>query len=327
MISHNFKNLFSLDNLLKSWFVFKKGKTGSTDVNAFERHLEDNIFLLHEDIMSGNYKHGQYEYFQVFDSKKRDIYKASVRDRVVHRTIYDCLVEIYDNDFIFDSFASRKNKGTHKAISRARTYIGGVRFENGGRCFVLKCDVKKFFRSINHRKLRNTLGKKVVDREILGVINEIISSFSESADAGMPLGNVTSQIFANIYLHPLDMFVKYTMGVERYIRYSDDLAIIHHDKEELLFWKNEIQKFVFQNLLLEIPEEKTSIRKVEWGVEFLGSVIFPSAVVIREKTKRKMLANLNRENASSYFGLVSQANSHYLKQKMSAILIKKSYES
>ena len=312
-----FNQLFSLVNIFNAWRKFRLGKTRKNDVISFEYHLEDNILSLYEDISVNKYKHGEYEHFQVFDNKKRDIYKAKVRDRVVHQIIYDYLLSIYEKIFISDSYSSRNNKGHHKAIKTLRYFIRLASDGNKEKCFVLKCDIKKYFDNVDHTILFRFIKGEVECSMTISIIQEIISSFDIDAHKkGIPLGNITSQIFANIYLHILDMYIKEELRCRFYIRYNDDLVIISNNEKELEKIKNKIMDFVYKTLKLNIPIEKTSIRKVSWGIDFLGYVILPNTVLLRDKTKGKMYEKINKLNINSYFGLLKHCNSYNLRQKI-----------
>ncbi len=317
IVHKDFNELFKLDNLLNSWRIFRRGKTKKTDVQSFERHLEDNLFDLHEELQSDKYKHRAYKFFRVFDSKRRDIHVAEIRDRIIHRLIYDYLVGIYEPLFIANSYSSRVNKGSHLAIQTFRYFTKIVLAENSGRCFVLKCDIKKYFNSINPDILFLLLKKQIKDKKILKIAEEIIYSFK----AGVPLGNVTSQIFANIYLHDFDLYIKNTLKIRFYIRYNDDFVILDNNSEQLSLFLSKIKAYLKENCLLEIPEHKASIRKLQWGIDFLGYTILPQAILLRNKTKAKMFANASEENVSSYLGLLKHCNSFNLRQKLKSVII------
>ena len=285
----------------------------------FERHLEDNLFGLYEDLRNFKYKHSSYKHFQVFDNKKRDIYKAEVRDRVVHQIIYDYLLSLYEPKFISDSYASRIEKGQYKAINTFRYFIKLV-YNNNKTGFILKCDVRKYFDNIDHQALLNIIKKEILCEKTLEIIREVIGSypFSEPRQ-GVPLGNITSQIFANIYLDVLDKYIKKELKCRFYVRYNDDFVIISESKERLEEIRTKVILFVKEKLLLNIPMEKTSIRKINWGIDFLGFTVLPKAILLRNKTKNKMYANINRQNIHSYFGILNHCNSYNLKRKILAL--------
>jgi len=282
----------------------------------FGLHLEDNLFCLYKDLCNGVYRHSSYKYFQVFDNKKRDIYKAKVRDRVVHQIIFDYLLSLYEPEFISDSYASRIEKGQYKAINALRYFIKLASSTNKP-CFILKCDVRKYFNSIDQNILLNLIKEKVVCEKTFSIIKEIVHSYVFSGyGKGIPLGNITSQIFANIYLDTLDKYVKKELKCRFYVRYNDDFIIVSESLEKLEEIRTKVILFAKDKLLLDIPREKTSIRKIAWGVDFLGFTILPKAVLLRNKTKNKMYLNISSRNAHSYFGILKHCNSYNLKRKL-----------
>lgn len=315
-VHKKYDELFTLENVFDAWKKFRRGKARKADVMDFELHVEDNVFGLYDDLCAGTYQHSAYEHFQVFDNKKRDIYKAGVRDRVVHQIIYDYLLSLYEPEFISDSYASRMGKGQYKAIQAFRYFIKLARGNRKPR-FVLKCDVRKYFDSIDQGVLLHLIREKVTCEKTVGIIQEVISSyvFSELGK-GIPLGNITSQIFANIYLNVLDTYVKKELRCRFYVRYNDDFVIISESLQRLEHIRNKIILFVQERLLLDIPLEKTSLRKIDWGIDFLGFTVLPKAVLLRNKTKNKLYANIDLQNAHSYFGILKHCNAYTLKAKI-----------
>jgi RNA-directed DNA polymerase len=319
IIHKNYDELFNLNNIFEAWKKFRRGKTSKADVMDFEIHLEDNLFGLYEDLRYFTYKHSSYTHFQIFDNKKRDIYKAKVRDRVVHQIIYNYLLALFEPEFISDSYASRVNKGQYRAVNTFRYFIKLIQTSHRS-YFVLKCDVRKYFENIDQKVLLDLIREKVPDDKIFIIIKEIITSyiFSE-CDKGVPLGNITSQIFSNIYLNVLDRHIKDELKCRFYVRYNDDFVIILESLEKLKEIRNNIIMFVKEKLLLTIPLEKTSLRKIDWGMDFLGFTILPKAVLLRNKTKSKMYTNMSLKNVHSYFGILKHCNSHHLKTKILTI--------
>lgn len=185
--SVNFDYLVSLENILLSWDEFKRGKIAKGDVRKFERHLEDNIFPLHDELTGQTYKHGRYSTFHIFDPKHRIISKATVRDRLVHHVVFNKLYEIFDPTFIFHSYSSRVGKGTHKAVNNLAKALRQESKNGIHQAFVLKCDIKKFFQSVNHRILLQIIKNKIKDSQFLWLIEEIVNSFP-SSEAKIPLG-------------------------------------------------------------------------------------------------------------------------------------------
>lgn len=210
------------------------------NLDSFQFYLEENLYCLHEDLVRGRYRHGHYHRFVVTDSKRREISVASIRDRVVHRLLYDYLVRIYDQTFIYDAWSCRKDKGVIGAINRVQDYIRGH-----PRDFVWRMDITKFFDSVQHDTLLTILERRLNrDSLALALAQEVIRSYPEKIpererervrgsfrSIGLPIGNLTSQIFANIYLNEFDRFVVHVLKPERYVRYGDDCLLFVNNRE------------------------------------------------------------------------------------------------
>jgi retron-type reverse transcriptase len=191
--SHSYEYIISLANLLQAWQEFVRGKRGRLDVQEFERHLEDHIFDLHADLLSGRYRHGPYHRFHIFDPKHRIIHKATVRDRLVHHAIYRVLYPVFDRSFIFDSYSCRVDKGTHGAINRLERFVRKVSDNYRKPCWALKFDIQKFFDSVDHEILMRILTNRSplqADQRMVGLLEEIVSSFSKQDIVG---GGVVSR--------------------------------------------------------------------------------------------------------------------------------------
>ncbi len=190
-----------------------------------------------------------------------------------------------------------------------------------GDVFILKCDVKKYFESVNHRLLLKFIKRKVKNENIFLEVGKIVESFCSlhGSDKSIPLGNITSQIFANIYLNDFDHFVKKKLNARFYIRYNDDFILVNKNKKRLGFCLVEIKKFMAK-LFLQIPDDKISIRKLKWGVDFLGSLTLPDCLLLRDKTKQKIFERMNKNNFQSYFALLKHCDSFGLKNKLTSIL-------
>lgn len=174
-----------MQNLYLAWAEFRRGKRHKADVAAFERHLENNLFALHDDLNSGRFRHGPYERFSVCDPKPRIIHKATVRDRIVHHAIHRVLYPVFDRSFIFDSYSCRVGKGTHAAVRRLETFVRRVSRNYRGPCFVLKFDIRRFFDSVDHGILTGILERKISCERTLALLSEIVGSYSKrSADRG-----------------------------------------------------------------------------------------------------------------------------------------------
>ncbi len=302
-----YSKIISSENLLKSWKGFRKGKRGKIDVQEFERHLEDNLFTLYNELQTGTYRHSNYTSFYITDPKLRHIHKAKVRDRIVHHAIYRGLYPIFDKGFIYDSYSCRDKKGTHEAVERLENFARKVSRNYTGPCFALKCDIKKFFDSIDHKILFKIIRKKITDKKTLNLILEIISSYSrerERETSGLPIGNLTSQLFANIYLSELDQFAKHILRIKSYLRYADDFIFLSRDRNELEELIPKIAVFLKNKLKLKLHPNKIIIRKLRQGIDFLGYVVLPHYRILRTKTKKRMLKKINNQNSASYLGLL-----------------------
>lgn len=336
-IFHNYDNIISVENLLISWREFLNGKRKRKDVILFSMNLMDNIYSLHNDLKNKTYKHSDYEAFKINDPKPRDIHKAMVRDRLLHHAIYRIQYPYFDKKFIYDSYSCRIGKGTHKAIYRFESFIRKVSKNNTKTCWVLKCDIKKFFANIDHNALKEILSKTVFDTDTLWLLEQVIDSFhtnthishgvnmqySNSAIAryeyrGLPLGNLTSQLLVNIYMNEFDQFVKHKLKVKYYIRYADDFVAISQDKKYLEDILEQMKEFLENNLKLNMHPDKVFIKTIYSGVDFLGWVHFPKHRVLRTSTKKRMFKNINEnlkpETLTSYFGMLSHGNTYKLKR-------------
>jgi retron-type reverse transcriptase len=327
-----FDEMTTLEHLFHCWDQFKRGKRKRKDIQSFERHLEDNIFQLQEDLRTFQYSHAPYEQFYVTDPKQRHISKAIVRDRLVHQVIYDTLTTVLDKKFIFQSFSSRLGKGTHLGVAHLRQMIKKVSRNGALPCVALKMDIRKFFDTVDHGVLKKLLQKYIKDENMLRIVDMIIDSFMitsrQGSVVGIPLGNVTSQLFANIYLHELDDFVKQNLREKYYIRYCDDFIILSNSEDHLKPLINVIGEFLANNLKLELHPKKVVISKLESGIDFLGYILFEDHTLMRTSSKHRMKRRLNEayesyligqfddlpmdQKLQSYLGMLSHANQHAL---------------
>ncbi len=328
-----FNKIISLENLFSAWDEFKKDKRKKKDVLEFEWNLEENIFKLHEELAAKTYGHSPYTSFYINDPKQRHIYKAEVRDRVLHHAIFSVLNSVFEVAFIPNSFSCRIGKGTHKGVEALVKILRQVSDNGHKPCYALKCDIKKFFDTVNHKILLEIICRKIKDRDVIWLIKEIIGSYQTNYSAlferrGIPIGNLTSQLFANIYLNELDQFVKQILKVKFYVRYTDDFVIAADDTAYLKLINLEIKKFLNNNLDLRLHPNKISIRKFSQGIDFLGYVLRPHHRLIRSKTKKRIFKKLGarideykkgkisavrlEQSLQSYLGVLSHANAYKL---------------
>jgi len=329
--THNFESIAGIENLLCAWEEFVKGKRNKQDVQEFSLHLMDNIFLLQTELLEHAYKHGSYQAFNICDPKPRNIHKAPVRDRLLHHAIYRQLYPFFDRTFIADSYSCRNRKGVYKAVQKFRTFSYIESKNNTRTCWVLKCDVKKFFASIDHEVLLAILKERIVDEEIMWLLYEVVKSFSCKRDGvGLPLGNLASQLFANVYMNELDQFIKHILKAKHYIRYADDFVIFSQNKKFLEDSIVPTQTFLHDTLRLTLHEDKIHTQTLSSGVDFLGWVHFPECRILRTTTKKRMLKRIQdhpkEETLHSYLGLLRHGNTHKLQiqvlQEFSCLKIK-----
>ncbi|HEY4516023.1 MAG TPA: reverse transcriptase/maturase family protein [Candidatus Paceibacterota bacterium] len=316
----SYLDIISVQNLYEAWEEFLPGKKKKEDVAEFALNLSSNILKLHSDLVNRNYTHGAYKAFNISDPKPRNIHKASVRDRLLHHAIYKILYPYFDRLFIFDSYSCRVAKGTHKAIERFKKFGNQVSKSNTKTCWVLKCDIRKFFASINHKILLDILKKYIKDREIIWLLERIILSFfSTKVGVGLPLGNLTSQLLVNIYMNEFDQYIKHILKIRHYIRYADDFVFLDTDKDRLLELIPRTADFLDEHLKLQIHPDKLFIRTLASGLDFLGWVHFPKYRVLRTVTKRRMFKRIkevewNKETVGSYLGMLRWGDNYNLEQ-------------
>lgn len=315
--THSFEDIISVENLLAAWTEFLAGKREKKDVQEFQHALMDNIIKLHQDLAGGTYEHSLYYAFKISDPKPRDIHKASVRDRLLHHAIYRILYPFFDRTWIADSYSCRNNKGTHKAMLRFKEFANKVSKNNTRTCWILKCDIQKFFASIDQKILLEIIRLRIGDPRIVSLISKIVMSFySTGPGKGLPLGNLTSQLLVNVYMNEFDQFAKHRLKARHYIRYADDFVVLSEDKAWLESLIPRMAEFLGDTLSLSLHPRKVSIETLASGVDFLGWVHFFDHRVLRTSSKRRMIRNLAAERSEnrlqSYCGLLSHGNAKKL---------------
>lgn len=295
------ERLTSLYNLELAFKKAAAGRRGRASVSEFERNLEVNLPLLREELVEGKYRPGGYVSFHIHDPKKRLISAAPFRDRVVHHALVNMLEPIFERKFIFDTYANRKGKGTHKALDRCTWFMR--RFQ-----YVLPLDVRQFFPSIDHQVLLSILSESIQDERVLNLCRQIIASgervledeyemiffpgddlFAVSRPRGLPIGNLTSQFWANVCLNPLDQFIKRQLKCRAYLRYVDDMLLFSNDKHELHSWRQEVIDFL-AGLRLTVHENSAQPRPCRVGVPFLGFQVYPD----HRRLKRRKVVHARR---------------------------------
>ena len=312
--NHLFPEICSFENLLKVSRRARLGKRHQSNVARFEFKLENELVSLQQELVMKTYQPGPYREFTIKEPKQRMISAAPYRDRVVHHALCQVIEPIFEKMFIFDSFANRKNKGTHKAILRFQEFSREYKY-------VLKCDIKRYFPSIDLNILKTLIRRKIKCRDTLWLIDLILDNSNPQESVleyfagddlltpimsrkGLPMGNLTSQFFANIYLNGLDHYVKQQLRREGYVRYVDDFVIFGNDKERLWADFGSIGNYL-ESLRLKMHPHKSMVYPVEKGVIFLGHKVFPYFRFLRKENVVRFRRRLKRMKAKYFQGKLS----------------------
>lgn len=288
-----YSKIISLENLYLAYKKARRYKTKKDYVIEFEKNLIQNILKLHHELKDFTYFPQPLKTFILRDPKTRKISKSAFRDRVVHHAIFRVIEPIFDKSFIYDSCANRIGKGNLFALKRFDEFKRQVSRNNTRASFVLKADIKHYFEEVDHEVLINLLRRKIKDEKVIELIIKILNNGTENGRS-MPLGNLTSQFFANVYLNELDYFIKQILHVKYYIRYVDDFVILHESKEQLEEWKLEIENFLSERLKLELHPQKSKIIPLFQGVDFVGFRNFYNFKLLRKRNLRKFILKLKQ---------------------------------
>lgn len=303
-----YTKLYSYDNLKLAWIRARKRKTLKEYVIEFESNFDRNLKQLKHELGTFTYSPAPLTTFIVKDPKTRKISASHFRDRVIHHAICNMIAPIFEKDFIYDSFSNQKRKGTHAAIKRLEKFMRKVGSSRKAMCgqsklfvnkmnagYVLKADVRHYFDTVDHQILLRIVERKINDSNIVWLIKRVLENYKgQNIGKGMPLGNLTSQFFANVYLNELDHFVKHTLKAKYYIRYVDDFVILHKDRKMLEKWKDEIDTFLRSNLKIELHPEKSKIIPLGGGVAFLGFRIFHHHRLLKKSNTRRIWKRIER---------------------------------
>ena len=289
------KELCSYDNLFLAYKKARKHKTLKHYVIEFEKNLEDNLLTLQVELQLKSYSPKPLETFIIRDPKTRKISKSDFRDRIIHHALCNIIEPIFDKIFIYDSYANRLNKGTLKAIDRFEIFMRKVSQNNTITCYALKADIKHYFESVNHKLLLEIISKRIKDKNVLWLIKIILDNHkTDLKGRGMPLGNLTSQFFANVYLNELDYFIKNELLMKYYIRYVDDFVIFSKSRNELKMFEEKINIFLKEKLDIILHPEKTKILVLDKGIGFLGLRIYYFYKLLKKSNLRKFKNKLSR---------------------------------
>ncbi len=293
---HLFPAILDFGNLYQAAHQARKGKPETQAQCRFFLKLESQLLRLQDQLESRTYQPGSYRTFRIYDPKERLISAAPFRDRVVHHALCHVIEPIFERTFISDSYANRKGKGTHLAIERYQQYARKYPY-------VLKCDVRKFFPSLDHAILKKAIRRKIACKDTLWLVDRIIDASNpqekhevyfpgddlftpQQRRKGLPIGNLTSQFWANVYMNRLDHVCKEKLRVPGYIRYVDDFVLFADGKESLHQWREAVEQEL-SSLRLRAHPDKTQIFRTDQGVPFLGFQVYPyRRFVQKAKTKR-----------------------------------------
>ena len=323
---------------------------------AFEVSLEQNLIQLHHDLMSGNYRPGRSICFVVTRPKAREVWAAAFRDRVVHHLLYNHVAPRFYASFIADSCACIPGRGTLYAAKRLESKIRSATENWSKPVFYLKCDLANFFVAIDKQVLRRQLAARITEpwwlalaeqilmhdprenfetrspRHLFGRVPQHKRLTAQPAHLGLPIGNLSSQFFANVYLDALDQFAKHQLRAKHYVRYVDDFVLLNESPQQLNAWLTKIEVFL-STLGARLNPTKTILQPIDRGVDFVGHVIKPWRRTTRKRSVAQALkrtaaapAEDLRETANSYFGLLSQA-SHSQKDRaaLANVVLKRGY--
>ncbi|MCI9038691.1 MAG: RNA-dependent DNA polymerase [Clostridia bacterium] len=328
-IRNEYDKKLTYENLMKAHLLSRKGKGYREEVIKFNLKQEEYILWLYRELKNGTYKHGGYTTFYITEPKLRKIEKSRYIDRIVHRFVVDnFLIPYFVPTFIPTSYACLKSKGMHKACLDLQRAMMRCR-RTWKEYYILKLDIKKYFQNIHKEILSEILKRKIKDRKLLKLIEEIL--YSNKGKRNLPIGNYTSQMFANIYLNELDQYMKHELHCKYVFRYMDDIVVLIENKKESKVYLEKITRFLKEKLDLEL-NEKTQIFKSKQGVNFCGYKINEYRLKIRDKGKRKLkkkikemkynieIRKINSKEAKKYLcghmGYIKIANANHLSQKL-----------
>ncbi|MDR1903251.1 MAG: RNA-directed DNA polymerase [Treponema sp.] len=295
-----FDVVYSCENLYLAWYKVSKGKTKNTSIINFYRNLDQNLALIAQDLRNGTYIPGPYNQFLIKDPKERIISASAIRDRVVQHALMNLYDPVFDRSQIFDSYACRRKKGTQKSVLRAFHF--SKCFKTSGAYF-LKMDVRKYFNSIDHEILKRLISKIIKDGRALQLFTTIIDSKNSASLKGIPIGNLTSQYFANHYLAAFDHYLKEKLHVKKYIRYMDDMLIFSDSKTALKSLYQEALNYTAEKLNLTL--KPAIIDSADKGAPFLGFLIKPRGIFLQKKSKKRYVLRLKEIEQKRGLGLLS----------------------
>lgn len=345
--------IFSFKNIYQAYLDCRKNKRNTFNALKFEINAEENLCKLEQELKNRTYHPSRSLLFAAKKPKLREIFAADFRDRIVHHLLVNSLEEIYEPIFIHDSYASRDDKGTHKADSRLQSFLRKITANGRVRAYYLQLDIKDFFTSIDKELLFTIIRRKVTNPEVLWLTEKIIfwdctksyiprgsqqllsnipdnkTLFGKDNRRGLPIGNLTSQFFANIYLNELDQFVKHTLKAHYFLRYVDDFVILSPDASQLRVWQAQIEEFLQSKLKLRLHPKRRKLLPISNGIDFLGYIIRPGYILVRRRVVNNLKEKIRQfkqarvkdfrkfhDSIESYLGHFKHASSYRLTNKL-----------
>jgi hypothetical protein len=347
------KGIFSFKNIYRCYLDCRRQKRNTHNAIRFEINAEENILRLEKELQDHSYHPSRSVLFAARKPKLREIFAADFPDRIVHHILVNALENIWEPIFIHDSYASRDEKGTHKAVKRLQGFLRRITRNGRIRAFYLQLDIKGFFNNIDKDILFSLIKARVSDPEVLWLTKKIIfwdcttsyirrgpkdllgripeskSLFGKENKRGLPIGNLTSQFFSNVYLNELDQFIKHTLKCRYYVRYVDDFVLLSRDREELIRCRDEIEQFLKYRLGITLHPVRRKLLPVSTGIDFLGYVVRHNYILVRRRVVNNLRAKIQefkkhkvknwkkfRSVVASYAGHLKHANSFRLQGKL-----------
>jgi len=294
-----YEDIFSIDNLYKSYISARKGKRNRKVVYEFEKNVWEELQKLHDSLKDGTYKPSVYRTFKIYEPKERLVVAPHFKDSVVQHALYNAVYPIFDRSFIFDSYGCRKGKGAHSASKQLQTYMR----EHTGDEYYLQIDIQKYYYSINHEILRDRISRKIDNKK---VVNLLMLFVDETNDVGLHIGNLLSQLFGLIYLDRLDHYIKRVLKVKHYIRYVDDSILVGLSYEQAKEYLEKIKLFIDEELHLELS--KFRIAKIKKGSNFVGFRTWKSKKYIRKRSLYHFSKALRQGKTASLISIMGNAS-------------------
>lgn len=347
------KEAFTLQDLFDAYFDCRRRKRNTKNAIDFELNLEQNLMDLYHELKNGTYKIGQSICFVVTKPKPREVWAANFRDRVVHHLVYNAIKDRFHKRFIKDTYSCIPERGTLAAAKRLAQFTRSITQNHTKKAYYLKADLSNFFVSIDKNVLFKQLEKHISEKWILDLVHQIVfndprqtvyiksspnklnliprykSLLHSPFEKSLPIGNLTSQFFSNVYLDALDQYVKHTLGAKYYCRYVDDFVILHEDTKVLNDWFHKIDDFLQDNLQQRLHSVKKLVNKISVGIDFVGFVLKPGRIFLRQHTIKNIFRTLKnhaitdshsiidlRATINSYLGMFKSLQGFLLRRKL-----------